>query len=161
MKNLIAAIVITPFLLAACQPASETTETGAPPEAAGPVLSYTDAFIIAPIADRDVTMGGIEITVNGGDVQLSGASSDIASSIETHSMTMEDNVMKMRKTDGFYIEDGETLDLDRGANHLMLFGVKPGLAAGDTVDITFYFDVEGRDEPLRLDARAEVRAVGE
>ena len=154
-------LIAIPLLLAACQPATESADTSGSQQEGGPVLSYTDAFIMAPIGGRDVTMGGIEITVNGGDVRLTGATSDAATTVETHSMSMDDGTMKMRPVEGWDIADGETLDLDRGGDHLMLFGVEPGLAAGDTANITFYLDVEGRDEPLTLEAEAEVRGVGE
>ena len=132
----LSALLLAPVLLAACQPAS----TGTGDE---PVLSYSDAFIMAPIAGRDVTMGGIEITVEGGDVRLTGVSSDVAATVETHSMAMVDDRMQMRPVDGWDLKAGDTLKLDRGGDHLMFFGVDEALAAGDTANITFYFDVEG------------------
>ncbi|MEM5515960.1 copper chaperone PCu(A)C [Henriciella sp. AS95] len=161
MKHFILGFAAIPLFLAACSQASEPSETEATPAADGPVLSYTDAFIMAPIGGRDVTMGGIEITANGGDVRLTGATSEVASSVETHTMSMDEGTMKMRPVDGWDIGDGETLDLDRGGDHLMFFGLEPGLAAGDVANVTLYFDVDGRDEPLTLEAEAEVRAVGE
>lgn len=141
------------ILLAACQPASTGGEDG-------PVLSYTDAFIMAPIAGRDVTMGGIEISVEGGDVTLTGAISDIAASVETHTMAMEDGTMRMRPVESFEIADGETLVLERGGDHLMFFGVVDGVAADDTANISFTFETAS-GETMTLEAEAEVRAQGE
>ena len=116
---------------------------------------------MAPIAGRDITMGGIEITVEGGDVRLTGVSSDVATTVETHTMAMVDDRMQMRPVDGWDLKAGDTLKLDRGGDHLMFFGVDEALAAGDTANVTFYFDVEGREEPLTLEAEAEVRGMGE
>lgn len=161
MRRSLAALVALPLVLAACQPASEPADTPAESAEAGPVLSYTDAFVMAPLGGRDVTMGGVEISISGGNATLTGVTSDIASAVETHTMSMEDGTMKMRPVEGLEIEDGGTLVLDRGGDHLMFFGVETGLAAGDTANITFYFDVDGRDEPLRLEAEADVLALGE
>ena len=158
MKRFLAPVVALPLFLAACQPASEQT---AAPANTGPVLSYTDAFVMAPIADRPNTMGGIEISVSGGDVHLIGAESPIATSIETHTMAMDGDTMKMRPVEGWQIADGETLDLDRGKDHLMIFGLTEAIAPGDTVNITLSFHVEGREEPLMLEAEAEVRGRGQ
>ena len=92
-----AALLLAPALLAGCGSSQS--------EADGPVLSYDNAFIMAPIAGRDVTMGGIEISVKGADVTLTGVSTDIAGTVETHTMAMEDGTMKMRKVDGFELAD--------------------------------------------------------
>lgn len=149
----LACLLLAPLFMTACQPAS----TGADGD---PVLSYTDAFIMAPIAGRDVTMGGISITVEGGDVTLTGAISDIAATVETHTMAMEDGTMRMRPVDSWQIKAGETLTLKRGGDHLMLFGVADGVAAGDTANISFTFETAD-GETLTLEAEADVRAQGE
>ncbi|MGB3624794.1 MAG: copper chaperone PCu(A)C [Henriciella sp.] len=157
MRVVLASLLLAPALIAACQPTSNDASAAQD----GPVLSYTDAFIMAPLGGRDVTMGGIEISVTGGDVMLSGVTSEIATTVETHSMSMDNGTMRMRPVEGWQIEDGETLVLERGSDHLMFFGVEEGLAAGDTANVTFYFDVEGREEPLMLEAEADVLALGE
>lgn len=147
-----AALLLAPAMLAGCGSSQTGTD--------GPVLSYDDAFIMAPIAGRDVTMGGIEISVKGGDVTLTGVTSDIAGTVETHTMAMEDGTMKMRKVDSFDLADGDTLVLERGGNHLMLFGVVDGLAAGDTANLSFAFETDD-GEMLTLQAEAVVRAQGD
>ena len=157
MKRLTPALLLAPLMMVACQPAS----TGDEEAPVGPVLSYEDAFIQAPLAGRDVTMGGIRISVEGGDVTLTGATTDAAASVETHTMSMEDGTMKMRPVEGWQIRDGETLILERGGDHLMFFGVDETLSPGDRTDITLYFDTPGREEPLTLVAEAEVRSIGE
>lgn len=149
----LAPLLLAPALIAACQPASS-------PAGDGPVLSYEDAFIMAPIGGRDVTMGGIRITVEGGDVTLTGARSDVAATVETHTMAMVNDKMTMRPVESFEIKDGETLELKRGGDHLMLFGVVPDLAAGEAANISFTFETAD-GETLTLEADAEVRARGE
>jgi len=95
-RILLSAAVLS--LAAACSPAD------APVPAAsetGPVLSYTDAFVMEPIGGRDMTMGGINLSVEGGDVTLTSASSTSIGTIELHTMAMTDGKMQMRQVEGF------------------------------------------------------------
>ena len=143
-------------MAAACSP------TDAPTPAAsdgGPVLSYTDAFVMEPIGGRDLTMGGLTLSVEGGDVTLTSASSPSIGTIELHTMAMTDGRMQMRQVEGFDIADGEALELKRGGNHFMMFDVGEDVIAGETVDITLNLDADG--EPMTLVIEADVRAVGE
>ena len=143
-------------LVVACSPADAPTP---PANAADPVLSYTDAFVMEPIGGRDMTMGGILLSVEGGDVTLTSASSPSFGTIELHTMAMVDDRMQMRQVENFQIADGETLKLKRGGNHLMMFDVDEGVVGGETVDITLNFETGG--EPLTLVVEADIRAVGE
>ena len=144
-------------LAAACSPADAPT----PPVGAdsGPVLSYTDAFVMEPIGSRDMTMGGITLSVDGGDVTLTDASSTSIGTIELHTMAMNEGRMQMRQVEAFPIEDGGSLELKRGGNHFMMFDVGADVVAGETVDITLSFEADG--EPMTLVVEADVRAVGE
>ena len=144
-------------LAAACSPADAPTPPAS--EAAGPVLSYTDAFVMEPIGGRDMTMGGITLSVEGGDVLLTDASSTSIGTIELHTMAMSDGRMQMRQVENFEIADGSSLELKRGGDHFMMFDVGEDVVAGETVDITLSFDAAG--EPMTLIVEADVRAVGE
>jgi copper(I)-binding protein len=143
-------------LTAACSPADAPTP---PASEASPVLSYTDAFIMEPIGARDMTMGGVALSVEGGPVELISASSPSVETIELHTMAMVDGKMQMRQVEGFEIADGETLELKRGGNHFMMFGVGEDVIGGETVDITLNFDADG--EPMTLVIEADVRVVGD
>ena len=143
-------------LVAACSPADAPTP---PASEASPVLSYSDAFVMEPIGGRDMTMGGVTISVDGGDVILNSASSPSFGTIELHTMAMMDDRMQMRQVENFEIADGEALELKRGGNHLMMFDVGEGVTGGERVDITFNFEANG--EPMTLVVEADVRVVGE
>ena len=143
-------------LVVACAPV-ETSSSGT--ETSVPVLSYSDAFVMQPIAGRDITMGGLKLSTDGGDVTLTSASSPSIDTIELHTMSMTDGKMQMRQVEGFEIADGESLELKRGGNHLMLFGVGEGVVAGETIDITLNLEADGA--PMTLIVEADVRAVGE
>ena len=141
---------------AACSPSEtpsvDTSETAV-------VLSYTDAFVMEPIGGRDLTMGGVSISVEGGDVSLLSAESEAFGAMELHTMAMVDDRMQMRKVDRFDIPDGETLELKRGGDHLMMFDVSEDIVSGESVDITLTFDASGTEQKLVIEA--DVRAVGE
>ncbi|MEL6723718.1 MAG: copper chaperone PCu(A)C [Pseudomonadota bacterium] len=155
MSRLLASAAIV-SLIAACSPADAPTPRAAE---SGPVLSYTDAFVMEPISGRDITMGGVTVSVDGGDVTLTSASSTSIDTIELHTMATVDGKMQMRQVEGFEIADGSNLELQRGGDHLMLFGVGSDVTSGETIDITLNFDANG--EPMTLVIEADVRAIGE
>ena len=159
-------------LLAACgptttEPASEPAEEAAAepaaeaaPEAVAELTVVAEnGFVIEPIAGRDITMGGVDISVTGEDVRLVNANADFAAAIELHTMSMEDGQMQMRQVEGFGISDGDTFQLERGGNHLMFFGVE-GLTAGETQTIELVFETGTGDEKT-VSFEAAVRAIDE
>jgi len=60
---------------------------------------------------------------------------DVAAAAEIHQMTMENDVMRMRKLDQVELPAGRTVELSPGARHLMLVDLRRPLKAGDTVKL--------------------------
>ncbi|MBU4060836.1 copper chaperone PCu(A)C [Hyphomonas sp.] len=118
---------------------------GAPASAPGggtqPGIEVRDAFIVQPPEGREVTGGGMQISVTGSPVVFTGASTPVADTVELHTMSMENNMMQMRKVESFPVSEGAPLVLERGGNHLMLFGLEP-LQVGEQVDVTLTFTDE-------------------
>lgn len=143
--------------LVGCSPSAteEAAETHA-----SPTIDVTGAFLVEPPVGRDVTMGGFTITATGAPFQLVSVSSDMAERVELHTMSMDDGVMKMRQVDGFDIEPGTALVLDRGGNHLMLFGLSPSLAAGGTSELVLTLTDESGAEQT-VSTTAEIRGLGD
>lgn len=139
------------LLLAACS---------GPAEPAGePVIEVTDAYVVQPVEGRDVTSGGLMVYVTGTPVDLVGVTTEAADRVELHTMSMEDGVMQMRQVERFKASEGEPIVLQRGGNHLMLFGFDPAIQEGDTVDLNLEFlDSEGR--PQTVVTTAEVKGLG-
>ncbi len=138
------------LLLAACAPA---TAPGSPTVEAG------NAFILEPPGGRDVTMGGVDLLASGGDFSLVGARSAVAQRIEIHTMSMQDGKMKMRKVDQIRVPAGETVQLQRGGDHLMIFGIN-ALGAGEKHIIELEF--KGPDGENRVvEVAASVRALAQ
>jgi copper(I)-binding protein len=67
------------------------------------------------------------------------AEADIAESVEIHSMSMENGVMKMRMLEELPLKAGKAEKLAPGGFHLMLFDLKKPLTAGDNVNFTLSF----------------------
>ncbi|MGA1342382.1 MAG: copper chaperone PCu(A)C [Hyphomonas sp.] len=137
-------------------PAAEAgTASPAPPaEAAAVSVEVRDAFIVQPPEGRDVTGGGLYASVSGGSLTLIGATTPAAASVELHTMSMENDMMQMRKVDSLPLTPDLPLVLERGGNHLMFFGLGP-IEAGSQVDLSLTF-TDGSGTEIRVDTKAEV-----
>jgi len=153
MRFLKSLVLPAALFLAACGAGAPAGGTG-DSASAGPVIEVRDAFIVQPPEGRDVTGGGLYVSVKGGPVTLIGASTPAAGKVEMHTMSMENDMMQMRKVESFPVSEGSPLILERGGNHLMLFGAGP-LEAGSQVDLTLTFTDESGAE-IKVDTKAEV-----
>ena len=122
---------------------------------------------IAPAQGADVTAGSMKIsapwaraTPNGASVggaymtitntgatadRLVGGSTEIASRLEVHEMSMDNGVMKMRPVaGGIEIAPGQTVKLDPSGYHIMFFGLKQPLKQGEHVKATLDFAKAGK-----------------
>ena len=103
-------------------------------------VEITSARITEPIAGRTVSLGGFQLVAKGEDVKLVEVTSEAANRIELHTMLNEDGVMKMRRLpDGLIVPAGQSLTLGSGGPHLMVFGLKSELVAGDTVTLNISY----------------------
>lgn len=101
--------------------------------------------------------GGLIVKNNGdADDRLVAVESPSAGRVELHEMTMENDVMKMRKLEnGIVIPAGQTVELKTGELHLMFMEVPKPFAEGDTVPVTLTFERAGKvDYALPVGAAA-------
>ena len=71
---------------------------------------------------------------------LVAASSDVAASVELHTVISEDGVMKMRPVEGgIEIPSAGLQMLKPGGFHIMLIGLNNDLKSGDTFEVTLTF----------------------
>lgn len=82
------------------------------------------------------------------------ASSPAASAVELHMHTMDDGVMRMRRIVHIHLPPDQTVSLEPGGLHIMLFDLTAPIAPGDRIPITLTFD----DGSAR-EISAEVRTV--
>jgi len=110
-------------------------------------------------------VGGGYMTIenNGGSAdRLLGGSTPVADAVEVHAMTMEGDVMKMRKLeDGVEIPAGGSVALEPGGNHLMLVGLSKPLKQGTRVPLTLRFEKAGTvDVELAVDSMGAMSPGG-
>ena len=86
------------------------------------------------------TVGAAYMTfISAQDSTFVKAETTIASSVEIHSMKMDNGVMKMRMLNELPLSAGKPEKLAPGGFHLMLFDLKKQLIAGENIDLTLTF----------------------
>ncbi|XXQ69136.1 copper chaperone PCu(A)C [Neisseriaceae bacterium B1] len=77
----------------------------------------------------------------------------LAETTELHTHINENGVMKMREVkDGIAIKAGQTQELKPGSYHIMFFGLKKDLTAGETFPVTLTFK-SGAKETAQVTVR--------
>ena len=86
------------------------------------------------------TVGAAYMTlISAQDSTMVKVEADIAGTVQIHSMSMENNVMKMRMLEDLPLPAGKAEKLAPGGFHLMLFDLKKPLTAGESVKLTLTF----------------------
>ena len=110
------AALLLALLVVACEPDSD-----------GSVLRVDSPWIRSPVADRTVTAGYCEITNTGSTpVSITGFTAE-GLRVEIHETIEQDGMMRMRPVAGLDLDPGETVSLEPGGKHLMLFDFDPNL----------------------------------
>lgn len=105
---------------------------------ASDAVSVQNAWVRATAPGQDV--GAAYMTFSSRqDVNLIHVESDVTKSVEIHSMSMQNGVMKMRMLQNLPIKAGKPYKLEPGGFHLMLFDLKKPLAAGQHVNFELTF----------------------
>ena len=104
-------------------------------------LTVENAYVRATIPGTSVSSAYMEI-VNHSDkpLVLLAASSPVTDRIEIHQHTMEDGMMKMRKQASLTIPAHQTVMLQPGGYHLMIFNLATGLKAGEQIPLKLTFE---------------------
>lgn len=99
-------------------------------------LMAENARVRSLIAGSDKTVGYVNFTNYSTDaITLISARSDDVRTIEFHETTQLDGMMRMRRLTSVEIEADQSLVLQPGGMHLMLFGVK-SLAESVSIEFT-------------------------
>jgi hypothetical protein len=101
--------------------------------------------------------GGFLTIVNHGKVddKIVAAASPVCGHVELHTMSMENNIMRMREVDDIPVPAGKTLRMQPGSGyHLMFMDLKEPLKLGATVPVTVKFAGGGQ---LQLQLKVEPR----
>jgi len=112
-----------------------------------PEIYITDNWVRATAEGQDVGAAYMTIT-SASDTSLIKVESSASDSIEIHSMSMENGIMKMRMLEQLDLKAKTPNKLAPGGFHLMLFDLKNPLKAGETVSFSLHFKNEAGKETL-------------
>ena len=85
------------------------------------------------------------------DDRLISATTDISKSVEIHSVSMTNGIMKMRKlSDGLAIKSKNLVDFKPGGYHLMFIDLKARLKKEQSFNVTLKFEKTGEIDVLFL-----------
>lgn len=91
---------------------------------------------------------------------LVAAESDAAGTVELHTHSLADGMMKMRRIERIELPAGLPVTLKPGGLHVMLIGLTEQLTPGMTVDLTLVFDDGSRASVTAPVRRIDVGAMG-
>ena len=112
-----------------------------------PEINITDNWVRAAAEGQEVGAAYMTIT-SASDTSLIKVESSVSDSVEIHSMSMENGVMKMRMLEQLDLKANTPNKLAPGGFHLMLFDLKKQLKAGETVSFTLHFKNQDNKESL-------------
>lgn len=140
MKALIQALAATAVLLTASGMGALAQESGA--------IAVEDAWSRATPPGARVGVGYLRMVNTGPEAdRLVGASSPRSRSVEIHSMSVADGIMRMQPaSDGVEVPAGGEAALAPGGYHLMLIEIGEPLAEGERVPVTLRFEAAGEVE---------------
>jgi copper(I)-binding protein len=108
-------------------------------------IEVTQAWARPTVEGQQGGGGFLKITNKGkADDKLIGASAPVAERMELHTMTMENNVMRMREIKEIVVKAGETVELKPGGLHVMFMGLKQPMAKDSKVPVTLVFEKAGK-----------------
>jgi copper(I)-binding protein len=129
---------------------------GVPAPADTPV-SVRDAWVREPRPNRGVT-AAFAVIENAGEAPraIVSASSGAAANVELHEMKWDGAMMKMSPVDRIEVPAHGKTELKPGGLHIMLFGLKKPLVAGEQVELVLTLD-----DGSRVTVSAPVRKLEE
>ena len=86
------------------------------------------------------------------DDRLIGFETSYGNRAELHTMSVQNDIMRMRKVDAYNLASGQTHSLKPGADHIMIFGIENTLKSTDTFEGTAVFEQAGK-VPVKLTIR--------
>ena len=113
------------------------------------IVAIKDAWVRPSAPGQDV--GAAYMTLlSTQNASLIHVESDITKSVEIHSMTMQNGIMKMRMLEKLALSANKPYKLAPGGFHLMLFDLKQPLAEGQQVEFELTFKLDDTKATQKL-----------
>ena len=119
-------------------------------------IRMVDPWVRATVAGQSSSAGYIEFH-SSKPMRLVKVTSPQASSVQIHTMSHENGVMRMSELAVLDIPANETIKLEPNKLHFMLNDLKAPLVAGDEATLSFTFELADKTT-LQLNALAEIQA---
>jgi len=119
-------------------------------------LTIDGAWVRGTVPAQKATGAFMKITSKQ-DAALVGASTPLADKAEVHEMKMQGDVMKMNAIPRLPLPAGKPVELSPGGYHIMLFGLKQPLKAGDKLPLELQIEQGGKRETVKVDV--EIRPL--
>jgi periplasmic copper chaperone A len=119
-------------------------------------IRMVDPWVSTTLPGQNFSAGYIELH-SSKPIKLIKVTSAQAASVQIHTMSHDNGVMRMSEVPVLDIPANETIKLEPGKMHFMLNDLKAPLVAGDEATLSFTFELADKST-LQLNALAEVRA---
>lgn len=132
--------------------------SGVPASAAGVAdrVSINDPYIraVPPVVKTTAAFMQLQNT-NAQEQFVVSAQSDTAAVVELHMHVQDEGVMRMRQIPHIHLPPNQTVSLQPGGLHIMLFDLKQPLSPGDEVPLTLTFDDGSSKQVIAIVRRFE------
>lgn len=104
-------------------------------------VTVSGVWVRETVPGRNVTAAYAVVENPGStDLQITGASADVAGRVEMHEMTRSGDMMKMAPVKTITVPAKGKVELKPGGLHIMLFDLKRPLKDGETVELSLTTD---------------------
>lgn len=102
---------------------------------------------------------GVDLSITSKQpATLVGVSSPACKTVELHSMTSENGMMRMREVKAIELPAGKRVNLSESGYHLMLNGLKAPINEGEIVPLTLNIKVANQGV-VKVETKAEVKSL--
>lgn len=152
------------LMLCACTPpAQEGAAPATERSVAAPGVTVSDAWAAVTPGGATVGAGYMTISNVGPADTLVSVTSPRAPKVELHEMSMDGEVMRMRRVESFTVPADGVVALSPGGFHLMFMDLPTPFVTGETVPVTLTFEHTGAVEanlPVRERTGADAGGEG-
>lgn len=117
-------------------------ESGSHMEMGDSALHIMKAWVRPTVKSQTSTGGYLKIMAHA-DGKITGVSSDISDRTEIHEMSMDGDVMRMRRVESVEVEEGDIINFKPGGYHVMFMGLKAPISKDQTV--VFQLEFQDKD----------------
>lgn len=118
-------------------------------------VTVSDVWVRTTAPGQQVAGAYLKV-ISSEDAKITGGASPVSEALELHEMSMQGDVMRMRRLESIELPAGKQVALMPGGLHIMLMGIKSQIKDGDTVPIELIITgKDGKQKAIQLKAQAK------